>query len=153
MENHDPESYLDTAQDWRLEVDLGQRLKVPTYVTDTNLRPDILLISEATKQIGIIELTVPSEERIEISGEIKRAKYATLEQGGRQNGWGVRIWTVEVGCRGFPASSMATLLKDMGYRGSQRKTLLKKIGNTAEVASQSIWKWSNFKKWGKTKKP
>ena len=153
METHDPESYLDTAQDWRLEVDLGKRLKVPTYVTETNLRPDMLLISETTKQMGIIELTVPSEERVEISGELKRTKYATIEEGGKQNGWRVRVWAVEVGCRGFPAASMAALLKDMGFKGSQRKTLLRQIGKAAEVASHSIWKWSHYREWGSGKNP
>ena len=150
---YDPDSYMDTAQDWKLEVDLWGRLKVPSYVMETNLRPDILLISEATKQMGVIELTVPSEERIEISGELKKTKYATLEEGGRQRGWKVRVWAVEVGCRGFPAASMTTLLKNMGYKGSQRKALLRKISSAAELASQSIWKWSHFKEWGRGKKP
>ena len=150
---YDPDSYMDTAQDWKLEVDLWGRLKVPSYVMETNLRPDILLISEATKQMGVIELTVPSEERIEISGELKKTKYAILEEEGRQRGWKVRVWAVEVGCRGFPAASMTTLLKNMGYKGSQRKALLRKISSAAELASQSIWKWSHFKEWGRGKKP
>ena len=145
----EPESYLDTADDWRLEVDLEGRLRVPAYVTKTNLRPDILLISDNTKQMGVIELTVPSEERIELSGELKRTKYAPLLEEGRQNGWKVRVWAVEVGCKGFPAASMASLLKDLGFKGSQRGKLLKKMGQTAESASHSIWRWSHFQEWGR----
>ena len=148
---NDIESYFGTAQDWKMEVDLGKRLKVPLCMGITNLRPDILLISEKEKQMGIIELTVPSEERIEISGELKKTKYETLVEMGRQKGWNIRMWAVEVGCRGFPAASMATLLKDLGYTGGQRKRLLSKIGSAAEIASHSIWKWSHIKEWGSKK--
>ena len=68
------DSYLNSANDWRLEVDLDGRLKVPTEITTTNLRPDMMLISHQTKQVSFIELTVPSEDRIEVSGEIKKTK-------------------------------------------------------------------------------
>ena len=81
-----PESYLDSAQDWTLKVDAEKQLKIPIEVTITNLRPDIILISETTKQLGAIELTVPSEERIELSGELKRAKYEKLVEEGKRKG-------------------------------------------------------------------
>ena len=142
------ESYFASARDWVLQVDLDKRLKVPTYITETNLRPDMLLVSETTKQIGIIELTVPSEDRIEISTELKKTKYAVLEEACNRQGWRPSLWTVEVGSRGFPAQSLSSLLKDIGYTGRQRKTALRKIGMKAETASHSIWRWSHFKKWG-----
>ena len=110
-----------------------------------------MLISDYTRQMGVIELTVPSEERIELSGELKRTKYAPLLEEGRQNGWKVRVWAVEVGCRGFPAASMASLLKELGFKGSQRGKLLRKMGQIAESASHSIWRWSHFKEWGRGK--
>ena len=59
---------------------------------------------------------MPNEDRIEVSDELKRLKYQQIVQEGRNNGWGVRVWAVEVGCRGFPAVSMSTLMKDIGYR-------------------------------------
>ena len=113
-ERRESRTYLDGASDWTLSVDLNGRLKFPSKVADTSLRPDLLLVSDNTKRLGLVELTVPSEERVELSGELKRAKYAELEREGRRNGWAVRIWTIEVGCRGFPAASMATFLKDIG---------------------------------------
>ena len=142
------DSYLNSANDWKLEVDLDGRLKVPIEVTTTNLRPDMMVISRQTKQVGFIELTVPNEDRIEISGEIKKAKYEAIEVEGRQKGWRVRIWAVEVGCRGFPASSMTSFLKEIGYKGKERKRVLDEIGQTAESATHSIWKWSQMKNWG-----
>ena len=104
--------------------------------------------SESTRQLGIIELTVPNEERIEISGELKRLKYEEIAQEGKKNGWRVRIWAIEVGCRGFPAISLSTLLKDMGYQGGRRKKIVERVGRVAEQSSQTLWKCSFHKNWG-----
>ena len=130
-------------------MDLNGKLKIPSSITITDLRPDMVLISESTRQLGIIELTVPNENRIEVSGELKKAKYAPIAEEGTKKGWRVRMWAVEVGCRGFPARSLTVLLRDMGYTGKERKTLLSKIGSVAEEASRAIWSWSNIKEWGK----
>ena len=80
----------------------------------------MILVSESTHHLGIIELTVPSEHRIEVSNEMKKAKYAPIVEEARQKGWRVQIWAVEVGCRGFPARSVAGLLRDLGYTGRER---------------------------------
>ena len=53
------EGVLATAKDWELRVDLGKQLKFPDDIATTRLRPDICLISRASKQIIVIELTVP----------------------------------------------------------------------------------------------
>ena len=98
--------------------------------------------------MSFIELTVPSEDRIELSGEIKKAKYEAIATDGRRKGWRVQIRAVEVGCRGFPASSMASFIKDIGYRGKDCKKALEEIGKAAEMASHSIWNWSHIKSWG-----
>ena len=68
-------SYQDSANDWEVMVDLKGSLKIPSSIIITNLRPDKLLMSESTKQLGIIELTVPSENRIEVSSELKKAPH------------------------------------------------------------------------------
>ena len=57
---------------------------MPEEVAVTDMRPDMLLISDLTKKVGIVELTVPGEERIEVSGELKRTKYAGLQEEGRK---------------------------------------------------------------------
>ena len=71
--NRVPSSFLDGANDWKLMVDLGGNLKVPRQIADTNQRPDMMLISESARLAGIIELTVPREDRVEVSGELKNA--------------------------------------------------------------------------------
>ena len=120
-------TYLSAANDWKITVDLETSLKIPSDICSTNLRPDITIVSRKTKQIGLIELTVPNEERIEVSGEIKRMKYEPIVQEGRKNGWSVRIWAVQVGCRGFPAVSMSTFFKDLGYKGAEKKRAIERI--------------------------
>ena len=140
--------YLSSAKDWTMRVDLESRLKIPEEIVVTSLRPDVIVISKTTKQLGIIELTVPTEERIEISGELKRLKYEEIAQEAKKNGWRVKIWAIEVGCRGFPAISLSTFLKDMGYQGGKRKKIVDRIGKTAEQASQTLWKCSFHKNWG-----
>ena len=109
----------------------------------------MLLMSEKARKVGIVELTVPSEERVELAGELKKAKYEELRREGETKGWKVRIWTVEVGCLGFPAHSMAAFLKDLGIGGGERSRSLKKIGEAAERCSKSIWSWSCIPGWGK----
>ena len=54
-----------------------------------------------------IELTVPTEERIEIFVELKRSKYECSVTEGKKNGWHMRCLAVEIVCRGFPALSMS----------------------------------------------
>merc|ERR1712055_51021 len=143
-----PGSYLDGAIDWQLRTDLDENIKLPAQVADTNKRPDMILVSESTKRIGLIELMVPSEERIEVSGELKKDKYASLLEEGRTRGWNMHMWAVEVGCKGFPAASMASFLKDLGIAGGERNRQLKKIGELAMTSSRRIWNWSHFTQWG-----
>ena len=144
-----PGSYLDGANDWKLLVDLDGYLKFPIQIADTSQRPDMLLMSESTKRAGVIELTVPSEDRVEVAGELKKAKYAPLQEQGKANGWKVHLWAVEVGCKGFPAASMASFLKDIGFAGGETSHLLKHIGEEAMMAGRRFWKWSHFPKWGR----
>ena len=80
---------------------------------------------------------------------MKRLKYQKIVTEGNQNGWSVKCWAVEVGCRGFPAISMSSFLKDLGYIGKQRKQIVEKLGRIAESASRSLWKASHYREWGR----
>ncbi|GAA6088928.1 uncharacterized protein LOC109140547, partial [Tachysurus ichikawai] len=86
---------LNTAQDWQLKVDLCRQLKFPQHVVNTTLRPDIVLVSEATKNLVMLELTVPWEDRMEEAFERKRAKYEGLVNDCHNQGWKARAdpWT------------------------------------------------------------
>jgi len=52
---------LAAAQDWELKVDPGKQLKFPENATATALRPYIVLISEASKQIVLLESQFPGK--------------------------------------------------------------------------------------------
>ena len=143
-----PVSYFDGAKDWNLQIDLNKHVKIPKDILETNLRPDLVVTSEKKKMLGMMELTVPYEDRIEVSREMKRGKYQKIVDAGESKGWKVTLWTVEVGCRGFPGNSLNNYLRDIGFSGSERTKQLKRIGEITQSASNSIWKWSHFKKWG-----
>ena len=99
-------SILGTACDWQMAADIGQVLHFPPEVTQTSLRPDVVLWSRATKSVVVIELTVPWEERIEDAHERKLAMYQGLLEECQQNGWKTWCFPMEVGCRGFVGQSL-----------------------------------------------
>ncbi len=71
---HQPSSsggLLATARDWQLQVDLGRQVKSPENIASTPLCPHMVLTSESTKRVVLLELTVPWEDRTE---EAKSAK-------------------------------------------------------------------------------
>ncbi|KAL7843651.1 hypothetical protein AOLI_G00251630 [Acnodon oligacanthus] len=67
--------------------------------------------------MGGSELTVPWENAIEEAYERKKLRYTELATDAQQRGWNAKVYPVEVGCRGFVASSTIRLLKDLGIHG------------------------------------
>ncbi|XP_056097411.1 uncharacterized protein LOC130076370 [Rhinichthys klamathensis goyatoka] len=130
---------LATARDWELAVDLGKQLKFPEAVAITTLRPDIVLTSEASKQVILLELTVPWEDRMEEANERKRAKYSQLVEGCRSNGWRAICQPFEVGCRGFVGHSLCRAYKMLGITGASQRRAIKLATDAAEVASRWLW--------------
>ncbi|KAL7880337.1 hypothetical protein SRHO_G00025910 [Serrasalmus rhombeus] len=65
---------LTTARDWQLLVDLERQLKFPSHIALTTLRPDIVLVSESTKQAALLEPKVPWEDHLEEAFERKLSK-------------------------------------------------------------------------------
>ena len=57
-----------------MRVDLD---KFPDHVTSTSLRPDIVLSSVSSRQVLLIEPTVPLEDRIEEANERKQVPGAS----------------------------------------------------------------------------
>ena len=141
-------SFLEEAQDWQLMVDLDGQLKIPEEIVLTRHRPDMVLISKSLKKMVVVELTVPMECRIEVSNELKKKRYADLEEAVKPQGWKAIVYAVEVGCRGFPASSMASVLKAVGCSSREKREVLKALGAQAEQASATLWKMSHVSEWG-----
>ena len=52
-----------------IEIDLQKHLVLPSHIGETNLCHDIVLWSDTTKRVVLIELTVPWEEKIKEARE------------------------------------------------------------------------------------
>jgi hypothetical protein len=130
---------LASASDWLLAADVGDQLKFPQEVAITNSRPDIVLWSRNSRQVIILELTVPWEERIEEANERKRIKYQQLVQDCRENGWKTWCLPIEVGCRGFAGQSLWSALRQLGITGIDRKKAIGEACEEAEKASRWVW--------------
>ena len=130
---------LNTARDWEMRVDLSQRLIFPPEIAATNLRPDLVLWSKSSRRVFIVELTVPWEDAIDEAFERKRLRYAGLAAEAEGRGWNVKVCPVEVGCRGFVASSTTRLLKEVGIRGQAQRKAVKELANVAERSSHWLW--------------
>ncbi len=73
-----------------MAVDKGKQLKFPqhfTTTTTTTLHPDMVLWSDSTKQVVILELTAPWEENLDEAFGRKLAKYEDLTSQCRQSSW------------------------------------------------------------------
>ncbi len=98
-------------------VNIGQQLIFPPEIAATTRRPDLVLWSHSLKSVYITELTVPWENSTEEAYERKKLRYIELAADAQQRGWKAKVYPVEVGCRGFVASSSIRLLKDLGIHG------------------------------------
>jgi len=67
-------------------------------VAITTSRPDSVLRARNSKQLVMIELTVPWEERIEEAYKRKKFKYQELVRECQEKGWRTWCLPVEVGC-------------------------------------------------------
>ena len=130
---------LSRARDWKMLADLDTKLCFPAEITSTNLRPDLVLWSASLKLVYIIELTVPWEGAVEEAYERKKLRYAELAAEAQQQGWKAKVCPVEVGCRGFVASSTTRLLREMGVRGKAHRQAVKDLSRAAEKGSQWVW--------------
>jgi hypothetical protein len=138
---------LHDSKNWEMLVDLGKKLKFPEEVTHTSLRPDIVMWSRSPKLMVMVELTVPWEERVEVSHEIKKGKYQDLADTCKERGWKTWVFPVEVGCRGFPSQSVWKMLGAVGIKGGARNTAAHALGKAAERASSWLWLRRNEPTW------
>ena len=116
---------------------LGQVSFKKVLIVITRLRPDIVLLSRKSKQVVMIELNVPWEDRF--ANEWKRANYQELVEESIAAQWSARCEPTEVGARGFIGQSLWKCLTVLGIVGKARRQGLNKIMVTAEKASRWIW--------------
>ncbi|KAK3084250.1 hypothetical protein FSP39_010689 [Pinctada imbricata] len=105
--------------------------------------------STAAKKLVAIRLTVPWEERFQEANERKALKYADLMADCRQQNWCAWLFPVQIGCRGFPATSVWKLLSALGIIGRDQKKAINRLRDAAERASCWLWHRRDEKKNGK----
>lgn len=101
------------VRDWKMQVNLYQQHKFPAEILNTNLRPDLVLWSTSQKSLFIMELTAVGE-----AFERKKLKYTDIAFEARQRGWCAQVLPVEVGCRGFVATSIVKPPEGGGSSGT-----------------------------------
>ena len=138
---------LGQSAQWEMRVDVDKKLVFPEAIVITRQRPDLVLWAKDTRQVIMVELTVPWEERVEVSHHLKRDKYESLQAECVEKGWKAWVFPVEVGCRGFPAQSIWHMFRALGVTGRRRSTAVGKIGEAAERASCWLWMRRQEKEW------
>ena len=140
-------SVLQNATDWKISADLPNMRIYPDVIKKSNVRPDMVLVSEKSKTVVVIELTVPFESNMGESHEFKLAKYEELMADLHKSGYKSQIFAIEVEARGLVGATAYILLKRLGHASKERKKYLKQVGEAAEKASHWIWLKRNEKTW------
>jgi len=104
-------------------------------VTATSLRPDIVIFSQLSKRVILVELTSPCEENMEEWHGKKLEKYSCLLNKIKEKGWFVELFAVEIGARGYCSSSVISCLKRLGFSTKRSNQVAKSLSSVALQAS------------------
>lgn len=141
-------SVLDSANDWQLLIDFDHcHITFPVNIYLTAERPDIIIFSLSTRSVVLIELTCPAEENIGNANSRKTLKYKELCASVESEGWAVHFYTIEVGCRGFPARSVAFCLKSLGFGIPDIRRITRALSKVASFCSFTLFRCHNVPEW------
>ena len=140
------QNLLDRADDWECSADLPEWKNYPETIRESGMRPDVVLYSQSSKQMILIELTVPYESRMDEANIYKTEKYASLAKSLMEAGFRARVLAIEIGARGFVGASAYTLMKELSISGKKRTRALKSMAEAAEKSSSWIWSRRNENK-------
>lgn len=80
-----------------MRAGLKTRMQLPTEVASTSKRPEVVIRSSSSRQVIIMELTVPSENRMEYAYQRKMGKYQELVTDLQGGGYCVTQWRLACG--------------------------------------------------------
>jgi len=139
---------LSRANDWQFLVDYSANpIIFPPSITATEQRPDMIIWSESTKVVILIELTVPNEDNIADAEFRKKNRYDGLLDACRTAQWDAHLATVEVGVRGFVAGSLRRCLKMLDVSNPTISRTTSAASKTALRCSYSIYLARNLPAW------
>lgn len=65
--------------------------------------------------------------------------FSNLAAEAEDKGWKVKVYPVEVRCRGFVGSSTTRLLREIVVLGQAQRRAVRELPDTAERTSQWLW--------------
>ena len=140
LQKNECTNILQKANDWEVLMDEEHKQIVfPPQIAETAKRPDIIIYSERTRTVIIIELTVPMEENLANAYARKKCKYQDLVAECENRGWCTHYFPIEIGSRGFYNTSLSKCLAALGVPSGKRKTIMDTASKTALRASYVIW--------------
>lgn len=138
--NQSEQGLLRQARDWGLLTDLPHApLLFPPEICATSQRPDLVIWSTSKRLVIMIELTCPAEENISAAAFTKSERYADLQDLIQHSGWSSRLFTVEVGARGFVGHSARHCLRSLGMSNRDCSRLTKDLSEVAARCSYALW--------------
>lgn len=117
-----------------MQVGIKRKLVFPSEVAVTSFCPDVILLSKSTDQLQFrgrkhsLSLMSCKSQSIRVS----RMKH--ILEGGM-----LPCVPLEVGCHGFPSSSVHHFLQKISLEPKQMKRPLEEIASTAEESSRWLW--------------
>ena len=117
------------------------------HIAFTQLCSDMVIFSNSTKKVILIELTCPCEENMEKWHDKKLSKYLPLKTTIESNGWSIHLFAVKVVARGFCARSVMCCFHVLGLHNSLVKSTIKALNRLSVESSFCIWVNRNNRDW------
>ena len=132
---------------WKMGADLDSSLLFP--IVSTSQRPDIIVWSDDTRRVILLELTVPWEENFGDSDDREEKRHEELVDAYREGGWSrPEYYHVAVGCRGYVSRDLVNNVRGrFGLPVKELKTLTAALQQAAEKVSYFIWLRRDHKVW------
>jgi len=123
-----------------VSADLTTEYSFPCHIVSTDLRPDIVIWDDTTKEVCLVELSVCFDSLFEDAAVRKQSRYCELQASIAHAGYRVELITIEVGSRGLPNTSGFTKLRKwFGLSRQEERALMFNAGNQAIAGSFKIW--------------
>ena len=111
----------------------------PQHIVNTPQRPDAVVYSNTLKTVFLLELTCGDESNFEDQRARKEERYSQLLADIGSAGWTTRLFTFEVGCRGFYHHTLPHLFNFFRIPKHQKKKALNEVAVIALRCSYTIW--------------
>ena len=124
---------------------------IPPHVLVTNLRPDIFIVNETSREVILFELTCPWDANIDRSHAFKEDKYAPLIADLSRT-YKTFNFSVEISVRGQVSSGNKSRLKAFVYRACENpkpvfKAMVQACSKAALLTSFSIFSARSEPSW------